>query len=120
MFMNQDRTVYHVNDSGRVVPFTSKYVMNNIFGKKDVECTFKDGLLNGELIKYHPETGRIWAKFNFLDGKRHGPQLRYHFNGKILTEAEYAFGLRHGTYKIFSEYGDCLESKIYYFGSDYP
>jgi antitoxin component YwqK of YwqJK toxin-antitoxin module len=119
MFMNQNRVVYHVNDSGHVVPYTSKYVMNNIFGKKDIECTFIDGRLHGELIKYHPETGQIWAKFNFLTGQRHGLQYRFHLNGKVLTESEYACGIRHGIYKIFSEYGDLIESKIYQFGNYY-
>lgn len=118
--MNQQHVVHHVNDSGHIVPFTDKHVIFNIFGKKDIECTFKDGRLHGELIKYHPETGLIWARFNFLNGQRHGLQYRYHSNGKILTEAEYAFGLRHGTYKIFTEFGDLIESKIHYFGRHYP
>lgn len=118
--MNKQRVVYHINDSGLIAPYTGKYITTNMYGKKHIECTFIDGRLHGELIEYNPETELMLAQYYFLNGQRDGQQYRYHTNGKILIEAAYTCGIPHGRYKLYSEHGQLIESKIYQFGNYYP
>ncbi len=121
MFCNFEGILYCINEYYQFVKYSSKYIVYDIYGRKDIECTFKDGLLDGELIKYYPDTDtdKIWAKFNYMNGKREGLQYRYYKNGAILTESVYCSGIRHGYYKMFSEYGHCIESKLYQFNTYY-
>lgn len=119
LFLNKQRVVYHINDSGKIIPFTGKYTTTDMYGKKNIECTFMDGRLHGELVEYNPATGLILSQYHFINGKRDGLQYRYHSNGNLLIEAEYTCGIPHGMYKLYSDYGHLIQSKRYQFGNYY-
>ena len=75
-------------------------------------CPYKNGLREGDWLKYQNNTGLLQSKIPFKDGLYHGPFTKYHFNGKIYQAGEYERGCIVGELRTFDKDGklDSLET----------
>ena len=68
--------------------------------EKKVE-EYKDGLLDGVVIKYWGDDGKKKSEIYFQAGKYHGSYKTFHKNGELSIETEYSYGLKHGIEKNY-------------------
>jgi len=66
----------------------------------------------GEHIEYY-ESGEIFSKIIYLDGKLHGEYIDYYESGEISSKINYIDGNLHGKFISYYESGEIL-SKSYH------
>ncbi len=94
--------VYYLNG----VPFTgtsSDYFPNNT---KMQDIQWVNGLLDGTKTEYFIGGVNVRAKMNFKAGKRNGPFIYYHDNGKEKLRGKYIDDLLDSTVNAFFENGN--------------
>jgi len=62
---------------------------------------YKKGILHGKSINYYPETGKPAEVFEYIDGKKEGPYLKYFPDGSTMTKGNYKNGLLDGNFTLF-------------------
>lgn len=84
-------------------------------GKKSMEHSRKNGLIEGHYITYH-ENGKVWEDENYLHGEQNGKSLEYNELGKKIKEADYLKGELHGKYLKYNNTGTLIYEAEYRFG----
>ena len=84
-------------------------------GKKSMEHTRKNGLIEGHYITYH-ENGKMWEDESYLHGEQDGKSLEYNELGKKIKEANYLKGELHGKYMKYNQAGVLIYEANYRFG----
>lgn len=106
-------------------PFTGTFVIKTTMGDKLVQKTaVKNGMMNGESIKYHNEKpsaiemykdnmkhgltkvyslrdGSLYKEVNYVNDKKDGLVKTFGPNGKVKSEYVYKEGNRAGAYKLY-------------------
>lgn len=116
-------------------PFTGEaYEMYNST-KKAVTAHFKDGKLDGKLVRYHEnglpssfeefnggeiisrkqtyENGKIYTVEKFKNGKYDGEQIEYHLNGNYADKIFYKDGKPEGLWVAYYENGNIATVEKY-------
>lgn len=84
-------------------------------GKKSMEHTRKNGLIEGHYITYH-ENGKLAEDENYLHGEQNGKSLEYNEQGKKTKDADYVKGELHGKYLEYNNAGVLIYEANYRFG----
>lgn len=84
-------------------------------GKKSMEHTRKNGLIEGHYVTYH-ENGKTWEDENYLHGEQHGKSFEYNEQGKKTKEADYQKGELHGKLLEYNNAGVLVYEANYRFG----
>ncbi len=80
------------------------------------ESTMKDGLRDGQLTDYWPETGQPRRRIVYALGKVQGTVREFHPNGQLKREVPFAEDLMHGEEKLFAEDGTPQRSRYWLHG----
>jgi len=73
-------------------------------GNIQMECTYKDNLLNGTLTRYYPfPDGTKNEKQNYRNDTLDGAYIVWDRSGNILLETQYSMGKMHGAFREFYE-----------------
>ncbi len=93
--------VYYFNNK----PYTGTSI--DLFPNKSKmqEIEWVNGLLHGTKTEYFQGGVLVRAKMNFREGKRNGPFIFYHDNGKVKLQGKYVNDLLDSTVNAFYENG---------------
>lgn len=72
-----------------------------------LKSTYKDGILNGESMRYDLQ-GNIIAKLNYANGKITGHQTYYYPNGNKLSEGKMINEKEEGAWKFYNMKGELI------------
>ena len=72
-----------------------------------LKSNYKDGVLNGESIRYDLQ-GNIIAKLNYITGKITGHQTYYYPNGNKLSEGKMIDEKEEGPWKYYNINGELM------------
>jgi hypothetical protein len=123
-------------ETGKITPYTGKYLMFYPNGKVKESSTFKNGKEDGAYKFFHAngrlkqtatfkdgrldgvaedflENGKRNFIGNYKDGRYDGVWQYFHDNGKIKKIYALKDGYRNGLYREFSNEGELVISKIY-------
>ena len=76
------------------------------------EFEFKEGMLNGDYIVFHPN-GEMFSHTKYSNGKRHGDELMYYYDGVLNKKSSYSNDILVGSqYSYFYNGKIQSESKI--------
>lgn len=84
-------------------------------GKKSMEHSRKNGLIEGHYITYH-ENGKVWEDESYMHGEQHGRSIQYNELGKKIKDANYLKGELHGKYMKYNNSGVLVYEANYRFG----
>jgi uncharacterized protein len=85
-------------------------------GQKSLECSYKNGVLEGKWIKYHP-TGKVAEEENFGCSREEGVQKYYYAGGQLKSEENYVYGEKSGLSKFYFENGKAEREEFYVDGN---
>ena len=74
--------------------------------------SIRNGKKDGPWVRYH-DNGRIEEKITFKDGNRDGPHVIYYDNGKLSSKGTYKDGKKHGPYVSYLRNGQIYYKGIY-------
>ena len=83
--------------------FTVVPFTGNITGKTE-QGAFRNGKKDGPWVYYH-DNGRLSYKGNYKDGNQDGPWVYYHSNGQLWHKGTYKDGKRDGPRVSYSSDG---------------
>ena len=87
---------------------------------KSIYSIDKDGKKNGPFLSYH-KNGRLHEKCTYKNDKLHGLYEAYHaFGGRLWKKCYYTNGLKDGPSESYNLFGLLNSVKIYYSGIDLP
>ncbi|WP_456314362.1 hypothetical protein [Pseudomonas shirazensis] len=89
----------------------SKFIINNVEGKPEYECTYKNSNLEGERIEYYTN-GKPFKKENFVNNSFEGKQQYFKEDGKLWAEISLKSDELHGNALIYNA-GKLVETKKY-------
>lgn len=100
---------YRLNETSEFM--NGYYVVGNEVTKWE-EFEFKEGLLNGDYIIFHPN-GEIFSNTKYANGKKHGDELMYSGDGTLIKKSTYQNDILVGSQYSYFENGKIQsESKI--------
>lgn len=100
---------YRLNETQKFMD--GYYVVGDKMSKWE-EFEFKEGLLNGDYIVFHPN-GEIFSHTLYANGKKHGDELLYYPDGVLNSKKTYQNDVLVGsTYSYFQSGNVQSESKI--------
>lgn len=88
-----------------------KFVINNVDGKPEFECDYKDNILNGDRIEYYAN-GKIYKKEHFANNDYDGAQEYFKEDGKQWLVVNLKNDELHGNTLIYNA-GKLIETKKY-------
>jgi len=94
------------------VPLTGTLTENHDSGILWWKTTFKDGKRDGPYELYF-RNGQLEAKGTFKEGKPHGQVVQYYENGQIELKSTYKDGQRDGPFEIRSRNGKLRKKETY-------
>ena len=62
---------------------------------------YRKGILHGKSINYYPETGKPAEIFEFVNGKREGPYLKFFPDGSTMTKGTYKNDQLDGDFTLY-------------------
>ena len=65
------------------------------------EENYKKGVLHGKSTNYYPETGNPTDSFEYINGKKEGPYLKFFPDGSTMTEGTYKNDQLDGDFTLF-------------------
>lgn len=87
---------------------------------KSIYSIDKDGKRNGPFLSFH-KNGRIFEKCNYKDDRKHGLYESFHaFGGKPWKKCYYTNGLKDGPSELYNLFGMLISQKTYCMGTDLP
>lgn len=128
-YINQkkDSIWVHYDDRG-VISYQEEYKNGKLHGQRVIfyepaagqykvmqYSYWKDGILNGEYKKFHPNS-KVSEEGNYLDGNKNGEIKHYHPNGNISLIERYKYAVKHGYQVVFDEKGKQVGFKLYWEG----
>lgn len=78
-----------------------------------IELTYKDNILDGEVIQYYENSTAILSKENYKKDELDGLQLRYNKDGILIQEENFNDGTKEGLEKIYNDYGDLVQEAMW-------
>jgi antitoxin component YwqK of YwqJK toxin-antitoxin module len=79
-----------------------------------IPCTYNGAPFSGECIENDSDGNKIWS-CQYLEGKKHGVEISYSPDGKVLESTEHYLGIPHGFFKMWNIQGELeYESFIQY------
>ncbi|MFT5337273.1 MAG: TonB family protein [Luteibaculaceae bacterium] len=78
---------------------------------------YRNGLLHGEWIKYHPFSDQIGEKGRYRRNKKEGTWMVYYENGSKKVQEYFKSGQLHGTQSFFGDNGEIVFTVDYDEGS---
>jgi antitoxin component YwqK of YwqJK toxin-antitoxin module len=117
--INQTAEISSYYPNGKVaIQFTldkgninSKFIINNIEGKPEYECTYKNNTLEGERIEYYAN-GKPYKKENFANSEFEGKQLYFKEDGILIADFSFKNDELHGNTLIYIA-GKLTQTKKY-------
>lgn len=88
-----------------------KFIINNIEGKPEYECTYKNNNLEGERTEYYAN-GKPSKKENFVNNAFDGKQLYFKEDGMLIADLSFRNDELHGNSLIYSA-GKLTQTKKY-------
>ncbi|KUJ60118.1 hypothetical protein AR687_19665 [Flavobacteriaceae bacterium CRH] len=89
----------------------SRFIINNIEGKLEYECTYRNSSLEGERIEYYTN-GKPFKKENFINNSFEGKQQYFKQDGQLWAEISLKSDELHGNALIYNA-GKLVETKKY-------
>ncbi len=87
---------------------------------KSIYTIDKDGKKNGPFLSFH-KNGRIFEKCTYKDDQKNGLYESFHaFTGKPWKKCYYKNGLKDGPSESYNLFGLLSSQKVYYMGTDLP
>ena len=77
------------------------------------EGFYLNNVKHGEWKEYYDHSGSLMIEEQYLNGLNHGRFASYHPNGKMLSEGNYAYGVREGYFQIFDEHGKKIRTMLF-------
>lgn len=119
IIVNQSAEISSSYPNGKIaIQFTldkgninSKFIINNIEGKPEFECTYKNNNLEGQRIEYYAN-GKPYKKENFANSEFEGKQLYFKQDGKLIAELSFKNDELHGNTLIYTA-GKLTQTKKY-------
>jgi antitoxin component YwqK of YwqJK toxin-antitoxin module len=87
-----------------------------VTGKK--QGSIRNGKKDGPWVRYH-DNGRIEGKGTYKDGERDGPWVNYHDNGRLLSKGTYRDGKADGPWVLYYDTGQLWSKETYKDGDVY-
>lgn len=128
----KDSTWINYGPSGRL-SFKENYKKGVLHGEKTIyyvpelkedkslvmakQFNYVNGVLDGDVKEYFDD-GKIKMTGTFRDGNYNGRVLKYHPNGKLMTEERWKYAVKHGWWKTYTNTGKEIGKKYYYKGKE--
>lgn len=107
-YPNGKTAIQFALDKGNI---NSKFIINNIEGMTEFECTYKNGILNGERTEYYVN-GKPYKKEHFVNNDYEGQQQYFKEDGKLWADISIKSDELHGNTLIYNA-GKLVETKKY-------
>ncbi|RLD38045.1 MAG: hypothetical protein DRI89_14685 [Bacteroidetes bacterium] len=65
------------------------------------EENYQKGVLHGKSVNYYPETGKAAESFEYFNGKKEGPYLKFFPDGSTMTDGTYKNDQLDGEFTLF-------------------
>ncbi|PXY45909.1 toxin-antitoxin system YwqK family antitoxin [Flavobacterium hydrophilum] len=88
-----------------------KFIINNIEGKPEYECNYKNNNLEGERTEYYAN-GKPSKKENFINNEYDGKQLYFKEDGMLIADLSFSNDELHGNTLIYTA-GKLTQTKKY-------
>ena len=81
--------------------------------------TYKNGKQIGKTFGWWPDGTIRQEKHYNVDGEKHGYQIRYYPNGRIMDKLHWKNGKRHGTQTSYNKYGICVNGEAEFIDGEF-
>ena len=88
-----------------------KFIINNIDGKADYECNYRNSVLDGDRIEYYAN-GKIYKKEHFVNNDYDGQQQYFKEDGQLWADISLKNDELHGNTLIYNA-GKLVQTKKY-------